>query len=99
MVDYLCVGILSRAKVNIIRPKKLNVEFPLTLPKKIRVGRSVIFFFFMCYFMRTLVEMLIFILFHKFSSKLFNEKHFCSPHSVVLQFYIVLLALYKQICQ
>ena len=46
MVDYLCVGILSRAKVNIIRPKKLNVEFPLTLPKKIRVGRSVIFFFF-----------------------------------------------------
>ena len=40
----------------------------------------------MCYFMRTLIEMLIFILFHKVSSKLFNNQHFCSPHSVVLQF-------------
>ena len=46
--------------------------------------------------MRTLVEMLIFILFLKVSSKLFNDQHFCSPHSVVLQFYIVLLACINQ---
>ena len=79
------------------RPKKINVEFPLTLLKQISVDGSVIIFFFnfMCYFMRTLVEMLIFILFHKVLSKLFNDYNFCSPHSVVhvLQFYIVLSAL------
>ena len=42
----------------------------------------------MCYFMKTLifVEMLIFFLFHKASSKLFNVQQICSPHSVVLQF-------------
>ena len=70
-----------------LRPKKMNAEFPLTLPKKL--GRSVgnkfyLFLDFICYFMRTLVEKLIFILFHKVLSKLFNDQHFCSPHSVVL---------------
>ena len=75
------------------------------IAKKIRVGRLVINFIFfinfICNFMRTLVGMLIFILFHKVSSKLFNDQHFCSPQSVVLQFYryIVLSALYQQICQ
>ena len=47
--------------------------------------------------MRSLVEMLIFILFHNVSSKFFNDQHFYSPHTVVLQFYIVLSALYKNL--
>ena len=53
----------------------------------------------MCYFMKTLVEMLIYFLFNKASLKLFNDQQICIPHSVVLQFYIVLLALYQPICQ
>ena len=64
---------------------RVNVEFPLTLPKKLGlVGNIYTFFNFMCYFMRTLVEMLIFILYHKASSKLFNDQQICRPHSVVL---------------
>ena len=32
---------------------------------------------------------------HKASSKLFNDQQICSPHSVVLQFYIILSSLYQ----
>ena len=51
--------------------------------------------------MKTLVEMFIFSSFYmyKASSQLFNDQDICSPHSLVLQFYIVLSALYQTICQ
>ena len=49
--------------------------------------------------MKTSVEMLIFFPFHKALSKLFNNQQICSQHTVVLQFYIVLSALYQPICQ
>ena len=44
--------------------------------------------------MKTLVEILIYFLFHKASSELFKYQQICSPYSVVLQFYIVLSAIY-----
>ena len=51
---YLCQ---SEPRAAIVRPKQINVEFPLTLPKKIKVGRSVIDFIiifnFICYSMNT----------------------------------------------
>ena len=66
-----------------IRPKKINVEFPLTLLKKIRIDWSVVNFIFclnfICYFMQTLVEMFVFYPFNKSSPKLLNGQQIYSP--------------------
>ena len=59
---------------------------------KVMVGPLVINF--ICYFIKTIVQMFIFSPFHKAASKLFNGQQICSSHSVVLQFHIVLSALY-----
>ena len=77
---------LDRHVQDQIRPKN-NVVFLLTLPTKIRIGRSAInlniICNFICYFMKTPV-------------KLFKASRFAVP-TVVLQIYIVLSVLYLPI--